>query len=128
MTRGQSDKVKEISSHKDLEVYKESMILVEDVYKLTKDLPSDEKFGLVSQMRRAAISIVSNIAEGSARKNTKEYIQFLYMSLGSLSELETQYDICVRLNYINLEKDFTNRISYINSMLTGLIRSLKRKL
>ncbi|MBC8555810.1 MAG: four helix bundle protein [Candidatus Brocadiales bacterium] len=54
-------------------------------------------------------------------------MQFLYMSLGSLSELETQYDICVRLNYINLEKDFTNRISYINSMLTGLIRSLKRK-
>jgi four helix bundle protein len=68
----------EIRSHKDLEVYKQSMDLVEDVYKLTKTFPNEEKFGLVSQMRRAVVSIVSNIAEGSARKNTRKYIQFLY--------------------------------------------------
>jgi four helix bundle protein len=68
----------EIRSHKDLEVYKQSMDLVEDVYKITKTFPNEEKFGLVSQMRRAVVSIVSNIAEGSARKNTREYIQFLY--------------------------------------------------
>jgi four helix bundle protein len=71
--------VKGINSHKDLEVYKQSMDLVTDVYSLTKAVPDEEKFGLISQMRRAAVSIVSNIAEGSARKNTKEYIQFLYI-------------------------------------------------
>lgn len=71
----------EIKSHKDLEVYKKGMDLVEDIYRITALLPVEEKFGLTSQIRRAAVSIVSNIAEGAARKNTKEYIQFLYISL-----------------------------------------------
>lgn len=68
----------EIKNHKDLEVYKEAMNLVVLIYKLTRDFPADEKYGLTSQIRRASISIPSNIAEGAARKNTKEYIQFLY--------------------------------------------------
>ena len=72
------------------------MDFVSSIYKITKDFPDDEKFGLTSQMRRAAISIPSNIAEGAARKNTKEYIQFLYYSLGSASEIETQLDLAER--------------------------------
>ncbi len=116
-----------IKSHKDLEVYKQSMNLVTDVYKLTKKLPNEEKFGLISQMRRAVVSIVSNIAEGSARKNAKEYIQFLYMSLGSLSELKTQVEVCCRLNFIDENTEMENEIHYINSMLSGLITSLKKK-
>ena len=76
-----------------MEVWKLSIDLVEKVYIITNDYPSNEKFGLVSQIRRAAISIPSNIAEGSARKSDKEFIQFLYIALGSLSELETQFII-----------------------------------
>jgi four helix bundle protein len=117
-----------LKSHKDLEVYKESMSLVEDIYRITKELPSDEKFGLISQMRRASISIVSNIAEGAARKNTKEYIQFLYISLGSLSEIETQLEVSKRLEYYESNDEMNRRINYINSMLTGLIKSLKLNL
>ncbi len=118
----------EVRSHKDLEVYKKGMDLVEDTYKITKRLPTEEKFGLISQMRRAAVSIVSNIAEGAARKNTKEYIQFLHISRASLSELETQLDICLRLGYIEQNDTRTKNINHIVSMLSGLITSLKRKI
>jgi four helix bundle protein len=75
--------------HKDLDVWKRSMDLVVKVYQITKLFPDTEKYGLTSQMRRAAVSIPSNIAEGAARKGDKEFIQFLYISIGSLSELET---------------------------------------
>jgi four helix bundle protein len=84
-------------NHKDLEVWKKSMDLVEDVYALSKFFPNDEKFGLTNQIRRASVSVPSNISEGAARKSDKEFIQFLYIALGSLSELETQYLIAVRL-------------------------------
>jgi four helix bundle protein len=79
-----------IKTHKDLNVWKESMTLAKEVYRLTKNFPKEETFGLVSQMRRAAVSIPSNIAEGAARNSNKEFIQFLHVSLGSLAELETQ--------------------------------------
>lgn len=82
--------------YKDLEVWKQSMVLVTEVHQATGDFPKEELFGLVSQMRRAAVSIPSNIAEGCGRKNTKEYIQFLYISKGSLFELETQIEIAYR--------------------------------
>jgi len=77
--------------HKDLDVWKRSMDLVQLIYEYTKLFPKEEMYGLTSQMRRAAVSIPSNIAEGAARKGDKEFIQFLMLSLGSLSELETQY-------------------------------------
>lgn len=77
--------------HKDLDVWKKSMDLVESIYKITQIFPDSEKFGLTTQMRRAVVSIPSNIAEGSARKGDKELIQFLHIAIGSLSELETQY-------------------------------------
>jgi four helix bundle protein len=77
-------------NHKDLDVWKKSMNLVVLIYDITSKFPSDERFGLTSQMRRAAVSIPSNIAEGAARKGDKEFIQFLMIALGSLSEVETQ--------------------------------------
>ena len=117
----------EIRSHKDLEVYKVSMNLVEEVYKATKSFPGEERYSLTSQIRRSVVSIVSNIAEGAGRRSTKEYIQFLYISLGSLSELETQIEISKRLNYIENTDQITKTIAHINSMLTGLIRYLKNR-
>ena len=117
----------EISSHKDLKVWQESMNLVIHIYEVTKNFPSTEQFGMVSQMRRSAVSIPSNIAEGSGRKGEKELCRFLYIALGSLAELETQLEISTRLNFI-LEvdkKDILPRIFYIRKMLAGLIKSLK---
>ena len=78
-----------IQSHKDLRVWKESMLLVENIYKITESFPQSELYALVSQLRRAAISIPSNISEGCGRKGNKELSRFLYIALGSLFELET---------------------------------------
>ena len=115
-----------MSTHKDLKVWEKSMDLVVSTYRLSSHFPAAEKFGLTSQMRRAAVSVPSNIAEGAARNSTKEYIRFLYISLGSLSELETQFLISKRLEYINdiLEES----IIEIRKMLLGLIKNLKSKL
>ena len=87
-------------THKELLVWQKSMLLVEEVYRLVKMLPKEETYALSDQMRRAAISIPSNIAEGNARNSPKEFQQFLYISLGSAAELETQLLICQRLGYI----------------------------
>lgn len=76
---------------------KQSMVLVEDIYALTKNFPSDEKYGLSSQIKRAVVSVPSNIAEGAGRKGDKEFIQFIYIAMGSLSELETQLILVNRL-------------------------------
>ena len=118
----------DIKSHKELNVYKDSIDFVLSIYELTKKFPSEEKFGLVSQMRRAAVSIPSNISEGAARKNTKEFIQFLYISLGSAAEIETQMTIAKKLNYYNDEKELEGKLYHIINMLTKLISSLKAKI
>ena len=117
-----------INTHKDLNVYKKAMDFVVLIYKTTKKFPSDEKFGLISQLRRAAVSIPSNIAEGAARKNTKEFIQFLYHSLGSASEIETQIELAKRLNFIDNTKEIDKALHEIIYLLTALIKSLKNKL
>ena len=114
-------------THKNLEVWKDSMDLVEDVYKSTRNFPNDEKYVLVPQIRRAAISIPFNIAEGYARNSTKELIHFLYISLGSLSELETQYIISKRLNY-TLSDSITEMIELTRRKLLNLIKYHKSKL
>ena len=88
-----------IKTHKDLDVWKLSIQLVKDIYQLTSKFPSEEKFGLVAQIRRAVVSIPSNISEGAARNSDKDYIRFLYISLGSLSEIETQLIIAEELGF-----------------------------
>ena len=91
-----------MKTHKDLDVWKKSVSLVTSIYEVTKTFPKDEIYGITNQIRRSAVSIPSNIAEGSARKGEKEFIQFLYISLGSLAELETQLIIANNLKYVNL--------------------------
>jgi len=88
-----------IKTHKDLDVWKLSIQLLKDIYQLTSKFPSEEKFGLVAQIRRAVVSIPSNISEGAARNSDKDYIRFLYISLGSLSEIETQLIIAEELGF-----------------------------
>lgn len=89
-----------IRTHKDLEIWKLGIDLVDLVYSVTGCFPKDEVYGLTAQMRRAAVSIPSNISEGAARNSKKEFIQFLYIGLASLAELETQIVIAERLKYI----------------------------
>ena len=113
--------------HKSLDVWKESITLVKEVYKLTSDFPKEERFGLISQIRRAAVSIPSNIAEGCARNSDKELIQFLYISLGSLSELETQFIIANELGYISKTDYLFDDINKIKKMILGLIKYLRSK-
>lgn len=115
-----------MKTHKDLDVWKLGIDMVKDIYLLTKKLPRDEQYGLISQMRRCAVSIPSNIAEGAARSSNKEYIQFLYISLGSLSELETQLILVKELNYLN-DLDVLMKLELIRKKLLNLIRYLKRK-
>ena len=104
------------------------MELVQEIYKVTAKFPSSELYTLTSQMRRCAISIPSNIAEGAGRRNTREFIQFLYVSNGSLSELETQLEIAKRLNYITDTESIDHRIRHIRKMLSNLIKALNQKL
>lgn len=113
-----------MTSFKDLEVWKRGIDLVEDIYTLTAKFPSNEQFGLVSQMRRAAVSIPSNIAEGQGRKNPKEFIQFLYIAKGSLAEIETQLIICERLKLIPDVTGLIDKMKVLRMMLLGLINSL----
>ncbi|MCK9211140.1 MAG: four helix bundle protein [Ignavibacteriaceae bacterium] len=115
-----------IRSYKDLIVWQKSMDLVESIYRITEKLPSKENFGLISQMRRAAVSIPSNIAEGYGRQSRGSYVQFLSIARGSLLELETQIELCVRLKYfkqIDSEKILSD-ILEISKMLTSLISKI----
>lgn len=113
-----------LKTHNDLDVWKRSIELVTEIYTITKSFPKDELYGLVNQIRRAAVSIPSNIAEGAARKNTKEFIQFLYIALGSISELETQIIISQKLSYLDQTKSnkLLKEVIQIISMLLGLIK------
>ena len=89
------------TGYRKLQIWQKAMDLVEEVYTLSMNLPKHELYGLVSQLRRAVVSIPSNIAEGNARKSRKEYIHFLSIARGSKAELETQLEICVRLKYLD---------------------------
>lgn len=118
-----------MKSHKDLDVWKRSVDLVTTIYKHSKNFPKDEIYGLTNQIRRAAVSVPSNIAEGAARKSSKEFVQYLYIALGSIAELETQILIGKNLNYL-LEDEFNlfqKEITEIRKMILGLIRFLSNK-
>jgi len=116
-----------MQSHKDLDVWKKSMALVTSIYRMTRGFPQEEQYGLSSQIRRSAVSIPSNIAEGAARNSDKEYKQFLYISLGSASELETQLLIAENLGFVTVGTNLQNEISAIRKMLTGLISYVNKK-
>ena len=116
-----------MKSHKDLFVYQKSLDFVVEIYQLTNDFPESEKYGLISQLRRAAISVPSNISEGAGRKSKKEFIQFLYIALGSLNEIETQIEISKRLAYIQEIDEINNELIHIKRMLLKLIENLKNR-
>ncbi|HOW59373.1 MAG TPA: four helix bundle protein [Candidatus Omnitrophota bacterium] len=111
-----------ITSFKDLRVWQEGMALTEMVYQLCAQLPKEEIYGLASQMKRAVVSIPSNIAEGHSRKHRAEYRQFVYIAVGSLAELETQIQIAQNLQFVkseNLEL-LKNKIDHLRAMLITL--------
>jgi four helix bundle protein len=113
-----------IRSYKDLKVWKASVDLAADVYKLTRSFPRDEIYGLTSQMRRAGVSIAANIAEGYGRQSTANYIQFLRVAQGSTKELETHVAIAERIALLDVatSTELQSRIDQIGRMLRGLIQ------
>ena len=116
-----------MKSHKDLDVWRLAVDLAQGIYEVSKPFPRDEQFGMTSQMRRAAISIASNIAEGAARHGQREFSQFLYIALGSASELETHLEIARRVSLLT-EGDFARLdalLARVAQTLRGLIRSVK---
>jgi len=113
--------------HKDLEVWKKSIDTVIEIYRLSDAFPKLEIYGLTSQLRRAAVSIPSNIAEGAARGSDKEFLYFLNIASGSLAEVETQIIIAKRLGYVTTEEQILESVKTIRKMLAGLIKYLKKK-
>ena len=116
--------------HKNLDAWLKAIELTVETYRQTEQLPGDEKFGLISQMRRAAVSIASNIAEGAARDTKKDFIRFLHNAKGSLSELDTQVVICNQLGYLPNEacELLNEQMERESKLLTGLIKYLKNEL
>ncbi len=116
--------------HQRLEAWRKSLDLVVEVYEVTRAFPPDERFGMVAQMRRAALSVPSNIAEGAARGSKKYFASALHIARGSLSELDTQVIVSARLGY--LDNATSNRLSgkleEVERILNGLIRVTRRKL
>ncbi|MGC4032867.1 MAG: four helix bundle protein [Tepidisphaeraceae bacterium] len=112
--------------YKDLLVWQKSIDLVAFVYDATRHFPADERFGLTNQLRRAAVSVPSNIAEGQGRKTNSGFIQFLRIANGSRQEVETQLIIAQKLNFISPDvvADLSDRLAEIGRLLSGLINSL----
>jgi four helix bundle protein len=115
-----------IKNFRGLDVWQLGMEIVVDVYKCTKGFPKEEMYGLISQMRRAALSIPSNVAEGFNRYHNKEYRQFLYIALGSCAELETQIEVSLFLTYIteSIRDRMIEKLDHESRMLRNLIKCL----
>jgi four helix bundle protein len=118
-----------VSTHKDLDVWEQGIKLAKDVYLMTSRYPKEEIYGVVAQMRRAAVSIPSNIAEGAARQGTKEFLHFLYTALGSASELDTQLEISKEIDMGDRQEigRVQESLVQVSEMLQGLIRSVKQR-
>jgi four helix bundle protein len=121
---------KKIQSHRDLNVWQTGMDIAERAYELSREFPKDEMYGLTSQVRRAAVSVPANIAEGNARSSTKEYLHLLSISVGSLAEVETYLELAIRLHYGQPAaiRELEELIGEERRMLRGLQRSLRSKL
>lgn len=118
-----------VNSYKDLLIWQKGRVLVKDVYNLTNNFPKNEELVLTSQIRRSAISIPSNIAEGWAKKSSKDYVRFLNISLGSIAELETQLYLSEDLNYISAKENekLQSKLAELGKMVNGLINSINNK-
>jgi len=119
----------DLKSYRDLEVWNKAIDLVVECYQITKEFPRSEVYGLTSQLRRAAVSIPANIAEGRERQHTKEFLQHLSIAYGSLAELETHLQIAQRLNYLDIAHvdQVLEKTAEIGRMINGLRRSLQNK-
>ncbi|MCB0262834.1 MAG: four helix bundle protein [Calditrichaeota bacterium] len=121
--------MKSLSSYRELIVWQKSIVLAEKIYKITRSYPAEEKYGMISQMRRSATSVPANIAEGQARRSTGEFLQSLGIARGSLAELETFLILSERLGFLvktNSEL-LLNDCAEINKMLNALIKSLSTR-
>jgi four helix bundle protein len=116
-----------VRTHRDLLAWQEAMRLVEMVYRGTAAFPKEETYGLTMQMRRSAVSVPSNIAEGAGRNSTKELVQYLGVASGSLAELETQLELSVRLGLSRGEAECTAQVSRVGKLLVGLRNSLRER-
>ena len=118
-----------LRSYRDLEVWRRSIDLAEAIYRASSAWPADERFGLSSQIRRAAVSVPANVAEGAARRGTGEFLQFLGVAKGSLAELETHLILAERLEYLAVQENekLLALAAEIGRMLSGLTRSLRSK-
>tara|TARA_R110000850_G_scaffold136598_8_gene257832 strand:- start:1211 stop:1603 length:393 start_codon:yes stop_codon:yes gene_type:complete len=112
--------------YQQLKVWQESMLLAEMVYKSLVDLPASERFGLAEQLRRACVSIPSNIAEGAGRGSDREFVRFLQIAKGSLQELETQLLLCTRLNFLSNTKSLLEAANRVFALLSAFINKLKQ--
>lgn len=119
-----------VRGYRDLEVWQKAMQLVTDVYALTKAFPKDELYALTNQLRRAAISVPSNIAEGRSRRSTRDFMRYASIAYGSLAEVETQLQISANLGYATETelKPLYDQTSAVSRMLNGLIKGLEEKL
>jgi len=116
-----------IESYRDLQVWQKSLAVSIDLYRVTKSFPPDERIGLTSQLRRAGVSVPSNIAEGYGRGSAKEYLRFLKIARGSIFEIETQLLIAVKLEYCSSAQfeELSDKLKECGRILAGLIRSIK---
>ena len=117
------------NSYRELIVWQKARLLVRDLYSATKHFPSDERFGLISQVRRAGVSVVANIAEGQGRNTPGEFLHFLGMAKGSLTELETELMISDDLGYLRPEeaKDLPDRCDEVSRVLNGLMQAIAKR-
>jgi four helix bundle protein len=114
-------------NHRKLLAWEGAMNLVESVYQITTRFPKEEVFGLTAQLRRSAVSVPSNIAEGAGRNSSKELFQFLGIASGSLAELDTQFEIASRLGYLDADAGVFQQASRVGQLLVALRRSLKNR-
>ena len=115
-----------IRTYRDLDIWQKGIEIVREVYKVTKTFPKEETYGLSSQLKRAAVSMPSNIAGGFKRYHNREYKQFLYVTLGSCAEVETQLTIAEKLGYMDKskEKELLEKLDHIGRMITNLVKKL----